>query len=186
MLHRDVKPANVLLTAEGEPLLADFNIGCCSKVEGAGPSAFFGGTLPYMAPEHIDAFNPDHDRGRRRAWTAGPTCSAWRSPCGSCSPGTNPFGIEYLRGTWPETLEALAAQRRTGPPPEAVADRPRRATCPGSRRCCCGACHPDPDGRPATAGEMARELELCLKPATRALVRPAPAAGGRPSAATRS
>src|SRR5204862_5483151 len=33
---------------------------------------------------------------------------------------------------------------------------------------------PDPDRRPRSAGEMARELELCLRPATRELVRPAP------------
>ncbi|HKB03625.1 MAG TPA: protein kinase, partial [Gemmataceae bacterium] len=58
VLHRDIKPANVLLSADGEPLLADFNLGCCSKVDGAGPAAFFGGSLPYMAPEHLEAFNP--------------------------------------------------------------------------------------------------------------------------------
>ena len=172
VLHRDIKPANILLTAEGEPLLADFNIGCCSKVEGAGPTAFFGGTLPYMAPEHIDAFNPEHDRSPEsldgRADVYGLAVTLWE-----LLTGTNPFGIEYLRGSWPETLDALSAQRRTGPPPEALA-AVREDDVPGLKEVLLRCLSPDPADRPATAGEMARELELCLKPATRALVRPQP------------
>ena len=170
-LHRDVKPANVLLTAEGDPLLADFNIGCCSKVEGAGPGAFFGGTLPYMAPEHIEAFNPDHERAPEsldgRADVYGLAVTLWE-----LLTGKNPFGMDYLRGSWPETLEALAAQRRAGPPPEAVTDLDE-GDVPGLRDVLQACLSPDPLARP-TAAEMARELELCLKPATRALVRPAP------------
>jgi eukaryotic-like serine/threonine-protein kinase len=170
VLHRDVKPANILLSAEGEPLLADFNIGCCSKVEGAGPTAFFGGTLPYMAPEHIDAFNPDHDRPAEsldgRADVYGLAVTLWE-----LLTGKNPFGIEYLRGTWPGTLDALAAQRRTGPPAEAVAELDA-GDVPGLKDVLLRCLSPDPAARPKAA-EMFQELELCLRPATRALVRPA-------------
>lgn len=172
VLHRDVKPANILLTAEGEPLLADFNIGCCSKVDGAGPSAFFGGTLPYMAPEHIEAFNPEHDRppesldGRADVFSLAVT--VWE-----LLTGKNPFGVEYLHGSWPETLDALAARRRMGPPADAVAEVDEAGT-PGLKDVLLRCLAADPGARPATAGEMARELELCLKPATRALVRPGP------------
>jgi eukaryotic-like serine/threonine-protein kinase len=170
VLHRDVKPANVLLTAEGEPLLADFNIGTCSKVEGAGPSAFFGGSLPYMAPEHIDAFNPDHERPPEsldgRADVFGLAVTLWELLTGS-----NPFGIEYLHGSWPETLEMLAAHRRAGPPEEALSAF-KEGDVPGLKEVLLRCLSPDPDGRPATAGEMARELELCLRPATRELLRP--------------
>ncbi|HEX3148940.1 MAG TPA: serine/threonine-protein kinase [Gemmataceae bacterium] len=172
VLHRDVKPANVLLTAEGEPLLADFNIGTCSKVEGAGPSAFFGGSLPYMAPEHIDAFNPDHDRPPEsldgRADVFGLAVTLWELLTGS-----NPFGVEYLRGSWPETLDALAAHRRAGPPEEALAAM-KESDVPGLKEVLLRCLSPDPNGRPETADEMARELELCLRPATRELLRPKP------------
>ncbi len=48
VLHRDVKPANVLLTAEGSPKLADFNISFSSKLDGATPAAYFGGSLAYI------------------------------------------------------------------------------------------------------------------------------------------
>ncbi len=48
ILHRDVKPANVLLTDDGQPMLLDFNI---SDDLGGRASSLVGGTLPYMSPE---------------------------------------------------------------------------------------------------------------------------------------
>ncbi len=57
VLHRDVKPANVLVNRYGRPLLADFNL-AVRENDRDGSSAF-GGTLAYMSPEHLDAFDPD-------------------------------------------------------------------------------------------------------------------------------
>jgi eukaryotic-like serine/threonine-protein kinase len=172
VLHRDVKPANVLLTAEGEPLLADFNVGCCSKLEGAGPAAFFGGTLPYMAPEHLEAFNPDHPRPPEsldgRADLFGLAVTLWELLTGRL-----PFGPEQLRGSWSETLATLAERRRAGVPTDAIAAA-SDGYVPGLRDVLLRCLDPDPDRRPATAGDLARELELCLRPATRKLVRPEP------------
>ncbi len=172
VLHRDVKPANVLLTAEGEPLLADFNVGCCSKLEGAGPAAFFGGSLAYMAAEHLEAFNPDHPRAPDtldgRADLFGLAVTLWE-----LRTGTRPFGNERMLGDWPGTLAALAEMRRAGPAPGAVAAFDD-GDVPGLREVLLRCLDPDPDRRPATAGDLARELELCLKPATRELVRPTP------------
>ncbi|QEL20128.1 protein kinase domain-containing protein [Limnoglobus roseus] len=54
VLHRDLKPANVLLTDEGRPMLLDFNLSNDTKA--SGERAQVGGTLPYMAPEHLAAF----------------------------------------------------------------------------------------------------------------------------------
>ena len=49
-----MKPANILLTDEGLPLLLDFNLAADAKAGGA--VAQVGGTLPYMAPEQLEAF----------------------------------------------------------------------------------------------------------------------------------
>jgi serine/threonine protein kinase len=54
VLHRDLKPANVLLTDEGQPMLLDFNL--AEDTTDAADKAQVGGTLPYMAPEHLAAF----------------------------------------------------------------------------------------------------------------------------------
>src|SRR5262249_50776654 len=62
VLHRDIKPANVLLGADAAPRLADFNVSVCTKLEGASPTAFFGGSVGYMSPEQLEAFHPSHDR----------------------------------------------------------------------------------------------------------------------------
>jgi serine/threonine protein kinase/lipoprotein NlpI len=54
ILHRDLKPGNVLITDDGVPMLLDFNVSAESPVRRA--DGRVGGTLPYMAPEHVRAF----------------------------------------------------------------------------------------------------------------------------------
>ncbi|MGL4552485.1 MAG: protein kinase domain-containing protein, partial [Gemmataceae bacterium] len=55
ILHRDLKPANVLLGDDGEPMLLDFNLSEDTKLRDTAARASIGGTLPYMAPEHLEA-----------------------------------------------------------------------------------------------------------------------------------
>jgi serine/threonine protein kinase/tetratricopeptide (TPR) repeat protein len=54
ILHRDLKPANVLLADDGRPMLLDFNLSD-RLAPRSGRAAAVGGTLPYMAPEHLEA-----------------------------------------------------------------------------------------------------------------------------------
>jgi serine/threonine protein kinase len=54
--HRDVKPGNVLLTLHNGPQLLDFNLAESPHSADHAQAALHGGTLPYMAPEQIEAF----------------------------------------------------------------------------------------------------------------------------------
>ncbi len=56
ILHGDIKPANVLLTLHHGPQLLDFGLARApDSVEGA-DIKLYGGTLPYMSPEQLEAF----------------------------------------------------------------------------------------------------------------------------------
>ena len=63
MIHRDVKPSNILITADGEPMLTDFGIAKVLDVEETmdltGTSVAVG-TPEYMAPEQATAKTADH------------------------------------------------------------------------------------------------------------------------------
>lgn len=72
VLHRDIKPTNILITADGSPMLLDFNLAI--QGPGAEPAQqkvthplrqgqdSIGGTLAYMAPEHLEAMISGHSR----------------------------------------------------------------------------------------------------------------------------
>jgi serine/threonine protein kinase/tetratricopeptide (TPR) repeat protein len=53
VIHGDVKPANILLASNGEPMLLDFNL---SAVE---ERPLIGGTAPYMSPEQVQSMLRD-------------------------------------------------------------------------------------------------------------------------------
>jgi serine/threonine protein kinase len=192
VLHRDLKPANILLSSCGRPLLADFNIALdLGRASGKGGGNLlperpegcfaqkvpdpFGGTLAYMAPEHIDAFNLDEPTG--------PEVVDERSDIYSL--GVVLFELLTGRSAFPRTAEALesagscsdalrrlAADRRLAvPSPRAI-----RAGTPGQldrviRRCL----DPEPDGRYQSATELASALEGCRQ--LRRAKRDMPAAG---------
>lgn len=54
ILHRDVKPANILLADDGQPMLLDFNL-AVNSADGEADKTKVGRTLPYLAPEYLHA-----------------------------------------------------------------------------------------------------------------------------------
>lgn len=160
VLHRDVKPANVLLAADGAPKLADFNISRSDRLEETADEAFVGGSLAYMAPEHLTAFHRQTAAlvdARSDLYSLG--VLLWE-----LLHGARPFAdvsADNLDGA----IHAMILQRETGPPAYTCSDGGSlpRILERVLRRCLA----PRPEDRFATAARLARELRICLHPVAR-------------------
>jgi serine/threonine protein kinase len=160
VLHRDVKPANVLLAGDGSPKLADFNISFGSHVQGATPAAYFGGSLAYMSPEQLEACDPDHPRkadeldGRSDLYSL--AVVLWELLY-----GFRPFADGRLEEGWNDTLRSMIRRRNEGQieiPPDAIEhDAVAQRLAIVLRK----ALSPDPADRQQTGAELARDLDLC-------------------------
>jgi serine/threonine protein kinase len=169
VLHRDVKPANILVTAEGSPKLADFNISFSDKVAGATPAAYFGGSLAYMSPEQLEACHPTHSRlpeeldGRSDLYSLG--IVLWELLTGS-----RPFRDETVEGGWSPTLEAMIVRRSV---PIDTWELTQVPACPqGLPPLFEATLAPDSRSRWSGGLEMARRLELCTNQKACALLFP--------------
>jgi hypothetical protein len=123
-----------------------------------------------MSPEQIEAFNPAHPRQPEELDTRCDIYSLGLT-LWELLTGQRPFPKEQVESEWVFTLSTLAAQRRAGLPESAWAQLPTNLP-PGMREVLSRCMEGEPGRRFATAGELARQLDLCLKPRARDLLYP--------------
>ncbi|CAD75651.1 serine/threonine protein kinase PpkA [Rhodopirellula baltica SH 1] len=170
VLHRDVKPANVLLTAEGLPQLADFNVSMAGTAGRAGAASSLGGSVGYMAPEHLDAMSITRDGRPEDVGEAADLYSLavllwelWQ--------GKRPFDCSHETHSWTELLEEQhAARKREFLVPDRL-DTPSERVLESVLR---SALSVNPGDRPENGAAMSGSLRLAMHPEAARLFDPKP------------
>jgi tetratricopeptide (TPR) repeat protein len=155
VIHRDVKPSNILVRADGTPVVTDLGVARrMAWVDGLTGTGQLVGTMRYMAPEQLCGGSATLD-ARTDVYALGVTLFELLT-------GRLPFeageGASFVRRVLDGERLALGdVDRDLGPELEAVVSR---------------CLEPDASDRYATMAELGRDLERCLEGA-------APSAGGR-------
>jgi tRNA A-37 threonylcarbamoyl transferase component Bud32 len=147
VIHRDIKPRNILFTGSGEPRLTDFGLARSASTAGLTERDSVAGTAEYTAPETI-------------------TSSLWDARSDLYSLGATLF--EALTGSPPFTANSPAEVLRMQVEHE-IPDLPEsvRRSDPSLSIAVTALLAKDPNDRPQTAGE----LEQLLAGSPRGLVR---------------
>lgn len=164
VLHRDVKPANVLMAGDAAPKLADFNISFSEQLDGSAPAAYFGGSLAYMSPEQLEACHPRHPTkpadldGRSDLYSL--AVMLWEM-----LHGKRPF--PNVKSGWTSMLVQLSSARRNSEIETPTTSDPLVAQ---MRIALLKCLEPEVEDRFPDGESFARELELCLQPAAAKLM----------------
>lgn len=151
ILHRDVKPSNVLVTDDGRVVLLDFGMASELRWEESreAEDRLIVGTLSYMSPE--------------------------QSACQTLTEATDWYSLgvmlwETLAGQRPFVGNhgEMLGRKRSGPPPLPTAVVPAEQA--SLTELCLALLHPDPKARP-TGDDVLRRLGVSSSPACRAATR---------------
>jgi serine/threonine protein kinase/tetratricopeptide (TPR) repeat protein len=156
--HRDVKPSNILLAADGTPMLLDFNLSEDLNSAQARASATFGGTVTYMSPEHLRAMaarDPILARkvdGRSDIYALGMVLYEMLV-------GQSPFKQSASYTPNPTLIDAMAVERSESSP----SLRRRRPDAPWDLESIVHKClDPNPEKRYQRAANLAADLNAYL------------------------
>ncbi len=159
VLHRDIKPSNILMGCDGQPMLLDFNLAQNQNYDQAKAEATLGGTVAYMAPEHLRALaNPsaatarlvDH---RSDIYSLGMVLFEMLT-------GQSPFDQSASYSILPVVIEAMALERSQTVP----SVRQRQPGVPWSLESIVRKClAPDPDRRYQQTADLAEDLRRFLE-----------------------
>ncbi len=159
VLHRDIKPSNILLGADGQPMLLDFNLSQNLQDGQARAAATLGGTVAYMAPEHLRALATRESALARRVdqradiYSLGMVLYEMLAGC-------SPFDQSASYSVLPVLIQAMAVERSCTWP----SLREHRPDVPWSlesigRKCLA----PDPADRYQHAEQLAEDLRCFLE-----------------------
>lgn len=170
VLHRDVKPANVLLSGEGIPKLADFNVSFAGAAGRAGAASSFGGSVGYMSPEHLRAISatimeaPEEVGAQADLYSLGILLwELWQ--------GKRPFNIAENSASWTQAIaDQLSAREQPLETPQRLGTASERVLESTLRT----ALQFDAKDRPTSGAELAGRLKLALHPEAAGIFDPDP------------
>jgi serine/threonine protein kinase/formylglycine-generating enzyme required for sulfatase activity len=143
LVHRDVKPSNILLTPDGRAMLIDFGLARAEHAEDQTRTGSALGTLHYMSPEHLRGGKEVDERSD--VYSLGVTLYEMLA-----------LQLPYRGGSW-LVIERLVLDGR----PDSLRARNRRVEADVETVVLC-AFDRDPSRRYASAGDFARDLSHLL------------------------